>query len=478
MAPVNIAGQPMAAVRALRELGVDVTLLQYGRHAFGYDAADWSVDLAGRHRTEAVCDTLKQTLEGRYDIYHFWMCSLFTGGRNYPDMYGMDLPFLKARGKRIIFRTTGWDVRMIEEHRARNPHNAFDAGYDLGQDPDLQRGFYELLVDYVDQFLVQDPEMAEWVPNARVVPRGIDLDRWPVVGVSHTKRPLVVHAPSQPLVKGTPFLQRALEELAEEGVSFDVKLISGMQHHEAMQWYRRADLVVDQLHIGWYGVVAVEAMALGKPVVTYVREDLAEGFSPALPIANANPQTIKDVLRRLLTSWDERRRLAERSRPFVEDVHDLRRVAQQLRDVYAGVMDRPVARPRGYADLRWFVGQYKRVEALQERRELERRASTFDDLTRLRAEAATYETLRREVEASERRRLTEVPVAAAVVERVPAHTTLPAPARTAHAPIEATGVLKRIKRHPRLRPLGRWYWQQRRRRRVQREAKPQTGAGR
>ncbi|MBW3660885.1 MAG: hypothetical protein KY397_04550, partial [Gemmatimonadetes bacterium] len=112
-------------------------------------------------------------------------------------------------------------------------------------------------------------------------------------------RPLVVHAPSQPLVKGTKFMQQALDELAEEGVAFDLKLISGMQHDEARRWYERADVIVDQLHIGWYGVLAVEGLALGKPVVTYVREDLAEASTPALPIANANPETIKEVRERL-----------------------------------------------------------------------------------------------------------------------------------------------------------------------------------
>jgi len=458
MAPVNIAGQPMAATRALRELGVDVTLLQYGRHAFGYEAADWSVDLAGRHRTEAVCDALKQSLQGGYDIYHLWMCSIFTGGRNYPDMYGMDLPFLKARGKRIVFRTTGWDVRLIEEHRARNRHNPIDAGYDLGQDPGLQRAYYDLLVDYVDQFIVQDPEMGEWVPNPRVIPRGIDLSRWPAVGVRPTDRPLVVHAPSQPLVKGTKFLQQALDELAEEGVAFDRKFVSGMQHDEARRWYERADVVVDQLHIGWYGVLAVEGMALGKPVVTYVREDLAESSTPALPIANANPDTIKDVLRRLLTSWDERRRLAERARPFAEQIHDIRRVAREIREVYEDVMARPVAAPRGYADLRWFVGQYKRVEESREQIQLSRRARNAQELEDLRAAAAVAENHRREAEVVAPRSPKERETVA--VQAVPT----PPPRPTVEelpAALSPGGIVRRIKRDPRLRPLARWYWRKR-----------------
>ena len=31
--------------------------------------------------------------------------------------------------------------------------------------------------------------------------------------------------------------------------------------------YAQADLVVDQVLIGWYGALAVETMAMGKPVI-------------------------------------------------------------------------------------------------------------------------------------------------------------------------------------------------------------------
>ena len=49
-----------------------------------------------------------------------------------------------------------------------------------------------------------------------------------------------------------------------------------MTHGEALGRLAAADLVVDQLVLGWYGAVAVEAMALGRPVLAYIREDEAE----------------------------------------------------------------------------------------------------------------------------------------------------------------------------------------------------------
>ena len=55
---------------------------------------------------------------------------------------------------------------------------------------------------------------------------------------------------------------------AIEDLDADLELVEGLHHDEAFERYRAADIVVDQLNAGWYGLFAIEAMALGKPVVT------------------------------------------------------------------------------------------------------------------------------------------------------------------------------------------------------------------
>ena len=37
-----------------------------------------------------------------------------------------------------------------------------------------------------------------------------------------------------------------------------------MTHDEAVEHYKQADIVVDQLNAGWYGLFAIEAMAPGS----------------------------------------------------------------------------------------------------------------------------------------------------------------------------------------------------------------------
>jgi hypothetical protein len=56
-----------------------------------------------------------------------------------------------------------------------------------------------------------------------------------------------------------------------------------------------------------------------------------------VPIVAATKETLRDVLRPLVESPDERRRVGAASRAYVEEVHDLRRVADRLIELYASL---------------------------------------------------------------------------------------------------------------------------------------------
>jgi len=88
-------------------------------------------------------------------------------------------------------------------------------------------------------------------------------------------------------------------------------------------------------------VFAIEAMALGKPVVTFLHEEAVrrteEAFGVEVPIVSAARDTLADVLRPLVESPEERRRIGAASRAYVERVHDADAVASRLVDLYAGL---------------------------------------------------------------------------------------------------------------------------------------------
>jgi glycosyltransferase involved in cell wall biosynthesis len=126
---------------------------------------------------------------------------------------------------------------------------------------------------------------------------------------------------------------------AVEGLDADLEIVEGLHHDEAFERYRSADIVVDQLNAGWYGLFAIECMALGKPVVTFLHDEAVrrtEGaFGTKVPIVSATSDTLRERLRPLVADVAERRRLGALSRAYVELVHDQERVTDRLLDVYA-----------------------------------------------------------------------------------------------------------------------------------------------
>ncbi len=187
--------------------------------------------------------------------------------------------------------------------------------------------------------IVGSYDAIRWVPEAVMIPPGVDLSKIAPVAPSGRKRPVVVHAPSSRRRKGTDHVLAACAEL-----DVDLRIVEGLHHEEALGHYRDADIVVDQLNAGWYGLFAIECMALGKPVVTFLHDEAVrrteEAYDVRVPIVNATAGTLPDRLAELVAlGADGREEVGRASRAYVEQVHDLERVTDRLVDLYAAVLE-------------------------------------------------------------------------------------------------------------------------------------------
>jgi len=143
----------------------------------------------------------------------------------------------------------------------------------------------------------------------------------------------IVHAPSRRKLKGTEHVLRAIKHLKNQDYNIKLILVENTPHIEALEYYKQADIVIDQLLIGWYGMVAQECMALGKPVCVYLREDL-EGYIPSHPMLNTTSDNIADNLKQLIEDATLRANLGKKGRIYVEKVHSSDRIARRLLDIY------------------------------------------------------------------------------------------------------------------------------------------------
>ncbi|MGI5877570.1 MAG: hypothetical protein ACOX7W_03060, partial [Christensenellales bacterium] len=91
----------------------------------------------------------------------------------------------------------------------------------------------------------------------------------------------IVHIYNHPACKGSGAIYDAIQELKEEGYEIELIFKSGIPNSLVMEYIAKADIVIDQIIIGWYASFATEAMAFGKPVVCFLREDLVNLFEKA-----------------------------------------------------------------------------------------------------------------------------------------------------------------------------------------------------
>jgi hypothetical protein len=165
----------------------------------------------------------------------------------------------------------------------------------------------------------------------------INLDIWPYVGSGKKSEVVkIVHAPTNREFKGTRYVLNAVKKLKSEGYRVELILVEGFSNQEARKIYMEADIIADDILWGWHGALAIECMALGKPVLVYLREDLVEKYpySQKCPIVNTNPFNIVDNLKMLIENSDLREELGRRGREYVKEVHDSVKVAKQLCDFY------------------------------------------------------------------------------------------------------------------------------------------------
>ena len=117
--------------------------------------------------------------------------------------------------------------------------------------------------------------------------------------------------------------------------------MEGVRHDEARRRYERADLVVDQLNAGWYGIFALEAMGIpaierAVQAAKAVQETQRE-LGVEVPIVPVTRETLRDRIADLATDAERRRAVGAASRAYVERIHDADNGADRLLELYASL---------------------------------------------------------------------------------------------------------------------------------------------
>jgi glycosyltransferase involved in cell wall biosynthesis len=363
-------GDPSGLSRQLRLLGIDSQVWSINQNYL-----DYPVDrvLVADHDGSFV-GLLKllragSYVFGRWDIIHFnFGSTLFSTWHTDAPRRGvaralagmlngvaaalqrLELGVLRARRIPIFVHYQGDDARQGDyslQHFEISIATQVPPGYYTPNGDAWKRRQIALLGKRAAGIYAVNPDLMNVLPPPAVfLPYGhIAVQDWvPSYTQADRQRLVFAHAPTNREVKGTDLILEALAELADDGYRFDIDLIEGVSNADALARYRDADVVIDQLYAGWYGGLALEAMALGKPVVAYLRESDLHFLPPAmkeqLPLFRATPSTVKDDLKRILEMpRDELVVRAKQSRAYAERWHDSLATTSRIADDYRRALE-------------------------------------------------------------------------------------------------------------------------------------------
>jgi hypothetical protein len=369
--PTNVGNNPSQLARTERRLGLNSLSIAFSDNPLTLPADQTLLKpgaslLTGEmHRYRLIWQAIRE-----FDIIHFnfgqtitplqftgrtrhkqvppavlWLYSLYT---NLVSM--KELPLLKKRGKGIFVTFQGSDARQ-DDYCARyfTITPARTPGYQTAPPwlDGIKRARIATWERYADCIYALNPDLLHVLPaRAMFMPYAtVDLDEWqPAIAQRELTTPQrVLHAPSHRGLKGTQWVIEAVNRLqSDDHLPVELILVEGIPRSQVRALYEQADLLVDQLLIGWYGGLAVELMALGKPVICYIRPEDLKFIPPemaaSLPIIQATPSSVYQVLYECLTTRrHELPEIGRQSRLFAEAWHDPTIIAGNLKEAYQSV---------------------------------------------------------------------------------------------------------------------------------------------
>ena len=183
--------------------------------------------------------------------------------------------------------------------------------------------------------------------------KSIDLEAWKPINdssIQPVKKIRVLHSHSLETrsanglnIKGSPVIVEIMRRIEAELPYVEFVELTGLKTQDMVHEQQKADIVIDQLRYGWWGSTGVEAMALGKVLVCYVRPSWEANFLlnfpeySDIPVVNVNTGNFYEVMINLLTNDEMINDLKARSRLFAEahydpskNVHEMAKILMAL----------------------------------------------------------------------------------------------------------------------------------------------------
>jgi glycosyltransferase involved in cell wall biosynthesis len=213
-------------------------------------------------------------------------------------------------------------------------------------------------LNHCDKILVSTPDILglakRYRKDAEYLPNPVDTSLfYPKPAISKDKKRVLIASNSNWRVKGTDIAIKALSKISEEvevsiiqyGKDFEktkalasslglrLKVLPKLSHDKINKYYWGADVVIDRFALGSLGMVSLEAISCGRPVISWISSKYPENKDFPL-------RDLVDEEKIANTISDLPSNLWEKEFSFVKKYHRIEKVESRLLSIYETLIKR------------------------------------------------------------------------------------------------------------------------------------------
>jgi hypothetical protein len=294
--PRNTAGQAWMLARALRSRGIPAESFAPEHHR---PPMGWPVDrrVPRKH----------WTLDGWSDYMASFSHLIAWNGLS--PIHGSW--FSSDPDPRVAVMFRGSDLRRPGYHRRLEPWSPFGKDLLSARLDKRAEAMRQRLHRWAGQVFVATVEMCDYDSRAIWCPIIADPvpERRPLL---ERPKPLVLHNPTNVQMKGT----------VEPDSAYDLWQPGPLSRDDMLAAIAQADVVVGGLRLGDYGGTEIQAMAAGRVVVGNISNRVRMRMQMPVPIVQADPHSIREVLQDIAAYPDDYRQIAADGSAFHERFHN------------------------------------------------------------------------------------------------------------------------------------------------------------
>jgi len=207
---------------------------------------------------------------------------------------------------------------IVKHYHGTDLRGKFEEDFCIVSTPEFEEDFC----------IVSTPDLLEYAPNSIYIPNPVNIEEIEPIYKTNNLKPIVTYYYST--ISRIKVIEEAKSKI---GGKYQFIELKGYKHEDALNLLANSDLFIDIRLNGWYGIASIEAMALGKPVIGDIKDEFRNKYNP--PIIQYNSyENLTNTINEILNDEDLRIKYAKNSRSYVEKIHNVKIVVNELVEIY------------------------------------------------------------------------------------------------------------------------------------------------